>query len=82
MRCAEELVKLHQEMDMTYLGYQARADVWSRKAEHLLACGTTYSGHAAAASRQEHNWRSLASRARAVFSAIAPVLPTLSPTEF
>lgn len=82
MRCAEELVKLHQEMDMTYLGYHARADIWRRKAEHLLACGSTYSGHAAAAFQEQHSWRSLARRARTVFCGMSPSLPGLSPAEF
>ncbi|VDC02221.1 unnamed protein product [Peniophora sp. CBMAI 1063] len=82
MRCAEELVKLQQEMDMTYLGYHARAEVWLGKAEYLRKCGAAYEGHAASAYEMENMWRSLAERAERVFLSLAPSLPKVPVNDY
>lgn len=72
MRCAEELVKLQVEMEMTRLGYSARADIWLKRASDMAQCGSTYSGHVAKAYEMEHVWRRLAARAKAVFDKLTP----------
>lgn len=82
MRCAEELVKLQLEMEMTSLGYHARADVWKDKALALDRCGSLYSGHVAKAYEMEHMWRCLALRAKAIFAKLKPEPPAVQTTEF
>lgn len=82
MRCAEELIKLQLEMEMTYLGYGARADVWADRAATLVECGSTYSGHVAKAFEMEDMWRRLAARAKVVFRSLHPEPPPVPPSEF
>lgn len=82
MRCAEELVKLQLEMDMTYLGYHARADIWLAKAQALEKCGSSYAGHVAKGYEMEDMWRRLASRARSVFEGLSPNPPPVPTADF
>lgn len=75
-------MKLQLEMDMTHLGYHARADVWKDKAKVLEQCGSPYSGHVAKAYEMENMWRRLAARAKSIFEKLNPKPPPVLASDF